>query len=319
MAVRVLTPPAEPAVRLEEFRAHLWNIYDGHDSDPELSLVLLAAISAAETYCGRGFIERELSLDLSMPGMWQLLPFGDFRGMTGWAYDDAQGNVIEGDLSEIRARRQGGLSSFAEVWVPSRPGMYGARATWRCGMAKTPEALPADIRMGVMQIAAYWYNNRAAAAQIGETGDVKFLPDMGRMLLHPYRLNFIPDAPPRWSRPWDGLWSGGSGGDDPTPSTPVTLWSNAADITTMAAETVTGKSKTWTWAPQTREYPETFDVPADLTLTALEVLNEITNKWEDVSAEFDVSETEHDGVAYLRHTDNRGYRAGERQIRISWR
>ena len=318
MAVSVLTPPAEPAVRLEEFRGHLWNIYDGHDSDPELEAALLAATASAETFCGRKFIERELVMDMSMPGMWQLLPFGDFRRLTGWEYDDESGAVVEGDPAEVRVRRQGGLSSFAEALVPSRPGVYGARIRWRCGMAKTPEALAPDIRMGIMQIAAYWYNNRATAAQEGEVGAVRHLPDMGRMLLHPYRLNFIPDAPPRRGSPRD---SGSGGGDTPTPTpvTPVTLWSNAADITVMDAETVTGTSKSWTWAPQTREHPETFDVPADLTLTALEVLNEITNKWEDVSAEFTVSETEHDGEAYRRYTDNRGYRAGSRQIRITWR
>lgn len=117
----------------------------------------------------------------------------------------------------------------------------------------------------------------------------------------------------------------GAGGGDPTPPTPptptepVTLWSNAADIAVMAPETVTGKSKVWTWAPQTREHPECFDVPASIALTALETLNEITDKWQDVSEEFDVSDAEHDGAAYRRYTDNRGYRAGERQIRITWR
>lgn len=316
MGIRVITPPAEPAVRLEEFRRHLWNIYDGHDSDPELEAALWAATVSAETFCGRKFIERELCMDLSMPGMWQLLPFGDFRGLTGWEYDDESGASVPGDLSEARVRRQGGLSSFAEAWVPSRAGMYAARIVWRCGMAETPEALAPDIRMGIMQIAAYWYNNRATAAQEGEVGAVRHLPDMGRMLLHPYRLNFIPDAPPR---PFlFGAWNTGGGGSGPV-SEPVILWSNAANIEVMAAETVRGKSKEWTWAPQTREHPETFDVPASLTLTALEVLNEITNKWEDVSPEFTVSDTEHDGEPYRRYTDNRGYRAGERKIRITWR
>lgn len=317
MSWRIITPPASLPVSVAEFRAHLWNIYDGHDSDAELEVFIRAATAAGETFCGRRFLERVVQIDAPGTGLWLLLPFGDFRGMTGWEYDDAEGSAQSGELSALKVRRQGGLCSFAEVWIPPVAGADSARLNWRCGMADSPESLPEDIRISIMQTAAYWYNNRAAAAQTGEVGDVKFLPEMGRVLLHPYRLNFIPDAlMPRSCR---GAGSGGDSGGGGDVGEPVVLWSNAANITVMAPETVTTKSKVWTWAPQTREHPECFDVPGNLTLTALEVLNEITNKWEDVSAEFDVSETEHDGEPYRRYTDNRGYRAGERQIRIIWR
>lgn len=311
MPVRTLTPPACLPVSVEEFRRHLWNVFDGHDSDELFADILTAAVESAETYMGRKCICREMRLEGARAGSRVLLPFGDRKRITGWGYM-LGAEEVEGELSALSLGRQGVLT---EVGVPAISGAGEVWIDWICGYGDTPASVPADIRMGIKQIAAYWYNNRATAAQTGETGDVKFLPETGRLLLHPYRLNFIPDAlMPR--RCGD---SGGSGGGEVTPGTPVTIWSNAANIEVMASETVTGKSKTWTWAPQTREHPECFDVPADLNLTAIEVLNEITNKWEDVSAEFDVSDVEHDGVAYLRHTDNRGYRAGERQIRITWR
>lgn len=60
-------------------------------------------------------------------------------------------------------------------------------------MADTPADLPADIRMAIKQCAVYAYNNRATAAQTGETGDVRLLPQVGEALLFRHRINLIPD------------------------------------------------------------------------------------------------------------------------------
>lgn len=310
MPVRALTQPAVLPVSVDEFRRHLWNIYDGHDSDELLLDLLSAAVEMAETYMGRKCICRELRLEGARTGARVLLPFGDRRRITGWGYM-LGADEIEGELAALSVGRQGVLT---EVGIPAIPGAGEAWIDWVCGYGDNPADVPADIRMGIKQIAAYWYTNRATAAQEGETGRVSYLPEMGKKLLHPYRLNFIPDA--LFPRPCGARTSGG--GTGPV-SEPVTLWSNAANIEVMAPETVRGRNREWTWAPQTKEHPETFDIPADLALVALEVLNEITNKWEDVSFEFDVSDTEHDGEPYRRYTDNRGYRAGSRQIRITWR
>ena len=324
MPVRALTQPACLPVSAEEFRRHLWNIYDGHDSDELLQDLLEAATESAESFMGRKLISQEMRLEGAACGARVLLPFGGFRKVTGWGYM-LGAEEREGELSQLSLSRQGLLCGFTEATLPAVEGAGEAWIDWICGYGESPAAVPADIRMGIRQIAAYWYANRATAAQEGETGRVSYLPEMGRKLLEPYRLNLIPDAlspRPCGSRGSGGSGGGGGGGDDPTPPTPVTpvtIWSNAADITVMAPEQVTGKSKEWTWAPQTKANPECFDVPASLALTALEVLNEITRAWQDVSAEFDVSETEHDGEPYRRYTDNRGYRAGSRQIRITWR
>jgi len=314
MPVRALTQPACLPVSAEEFRRHLWNIYDGHDSDELLVELLAAATEMAETYMGRKLICRELRLEGARAGSRVLLPFGDRKRITGWGYM-VGAEEREGELSALSVGRQGVLT---EIGVPAIPGAGEVWIDWICGYGDNPADVPADIRMGIRQIAAYWYTNRATAAQEGETGRVSYLPEMGKKLLHPYRLNFIPDALAPHC-PCGGSGGSSGGGGEVAPSEPVTLWSNAADIEVMAAESVSGESKVWVWAPQTKEHPECFDVPADLALVALEVLNEITNKWEDVSFEFDVSETEHDGEPYRRYTDNRGYRAGERQIRITWR
>lgn len=193
MAVRTITPPTELAVTLADFQQHLWNIYDGHDAEGELTAFLAAAVAAGETLCGRKFVRREMQLDAFGTGMWLFLPFGDFVAVTAWEHDDADGRTTAGDPAVLRARHIG-MTGFVEVWIPETAGAQSVRVSWRCGMADNAAALPADLRMGIKQIAAHYYNNRATAAQEGEVGRVSYLPEMGRMLLHPYRFNFMPDA-----------------------------------------------------------------------------------------------------------------------------
>lgn len=104
------------------------------------------------------------------------------------------------------------------------------------------------------------------------------------------------------------------------------LWSNADDNSVVAKEPViskSAKSRQFIFAPQTATSPEIFDVPASWNVTKIEVLNEITERFEDNAKEFTVSDTIHPNaagvdVAYKRYTDNRGYNAGERTIKITW-
>lgn len=104
------------------------------------------------------------------------------------------------------------------------------------------------------------------------------------------------------------------------------IWSNQRDIINVEKEPLISKSKKsliFNFAPQTKQNPEIFDVPASWNLTKIEVLNEITQRFEDDSIEFDKSTVFHQNgggvdVEYNRYTDNRGYAAGERQVKITW-
>ena len=104
------------------------------------------------------------------------------------------------------------------------------------------------------------------------------------------------------------------------------IWTNEKDITTVSRDPVLGveKSRVITFPPQTMEHVETFDVPASWKVTRIEVYAPISRQYFDCSWEWDVSDLEHPGVngeniAYKRYQDNRGYAAGERTIRISWK
>lgn len=105
------------------------------------------------------------------------------------------------------------------------------------------------------------------------------------------------------------------------------LWANTSNIqnvTKQALVSFSAKLKEFIFPEQTPLYPEIFDAPSSWTITAIEVLNTLSNQWENVAFEFVVTNIVHNDAAgnevtYKRYTDNRGYAAGSRKIRIKWR
>lgn len=132
--------------------------------------------------------------------------------------------------------------------------------------------------------------------------------------------------------------SKGGNYDQPLPASNVTsnslsvvivnaLWSNAADITNIAKmalfNTSSTKSKEFNFPTQSVANPEVFDIPASLTVTKIEVKSDLSGLFEDCSSEFTVSNVTHPNaggadVNYKRYTDNRGYAAGPRTIKVTW-
>lgn len=104
------------------------------------------------------------------------------------------------------------------------------------------------------------------------------------------------------------------------------MWANTASINTIAKLSLVSKSAgnyIFDFPPQTVANPEVFDIPASWTVGTIQVLNEMSGKYEDCSQEFDISNVSHDNaggvsVAYKRYTDNRGYSAGARKIKVTW-
>ena len=99
------------------------------------------------------------------------------------------------------------------------------------------------------------------------------------------------------------------------------IWSNAANITQIAKETLISKStkqKQFNFPAQTAANPEVFDVPASWTVTAVELLNTLNNQWVDCSSEFSVTDETHGAVAYKRYRYNGGDATGARSVRVKW-
>ena len=104
------------------------------------------------------------------------------------------------------------------------------------------------------------------------------------------------------------------------------IWSNVANIATVAKEALVSKSvkvKQFNYPATTIANPEIFDVPASWTVTTVEVLNSLSNIWETASDQFTISNTTHDdasgtSVSYKRYTCNLGMDLGARSVRFKW-
>ena len=104
------------------------------------------------------------------------------------------------------------------------------------------------------------------------------------------------------------------------------VWANASDITSMAKQPLVSESDkeiVIDFAAQTVDNPECFDIPSTLTVNGIYVQNPFSEVWEDCADEFTQTTTTHDNaggasVNYKRYTDNRGYAASGRTIRITW-
>lgn len=98
------------------------------------------------------------------------------------------------------------------------------------------------------------------------------------------------------------------------------IWSNAANIATIAKESLlsrTAKQKQFNFPAQTTANPEVFDIPAAWTVTAVEVLNTLSNQWVDCAVEFTVTDVTHGEIAYKRYTYN-SVATGARSVRVKW-
>ena len=104
------------------------------------------------------------------------------------------------------------------------------------------------------------------------------------------------------------------------------LWASTVTSGTVTKQALLSKSvgeKIFDFPPQTASAPEIFDVPASWTIRKIEVYNDLTSRYEDCSSEFTMSATAHENaggeeVNYNRYTDNRGYAADSRRIKITW-
>lgn len=104
------------------------------------------------------------------------------------------------------------------------------------------------------------------------------------------------------------------------------LYANTANIASVAKlNLVSRNAKTYTFEfpAQTVANPEEFHVDATWTVTAIESLNILSNQWESCASEFTQGTTTHNDaagnpVSYKTFTDNRGYNAGSRKVRIKW-
>lgn len=103
------------------------------------------------------------------------------------------------------------------------------------------------------------------------------------------------------------------------------IYSNVSNINTIAKEPLVKKSvgeKVFVFPPATVANPEVFEIPASWNVLSIEVLNDLSGKYEPCH-EFVPTDVSHPNAAnvevpYKRYTDSRGYDAGSRTIKVRW-
>lgn len=98
---------------------------------------------------------------------------------------------------------------------------------------------------------------------------------------------------------------------------------NAGTVTKQGLISKTVKQKIIEFPATTETTPEVFDIPTGWTVTAIEVYNDLSNKWDNCASEFTKTTTTHlntagDTVTYNRYTCNLPYGMAARTIRVKW-
>lgn len=99
------------------------------------------------------------------------------------------------------------------------------------------------------------------------------------------------------------------------------LYANTQDIANTAKLPLVSKmAKTYIFAfpPQTKRYPEQFCIPNDWSVKSIQIFNPITQQWENCEEEFTSTIATYNNKQYIQYTDNRGYNAGDREVKITW-
>lgn len=98
---------------------------------------------------------------------------------------------------------------------------------------------------------------------------------------------------------------------------------NIASVSKLALVSKSAKVKEFSFPAQTSVNPEEFHVDSSWTITAVEVLNTLSNQWENCASEFTVTDITHEDaggntVNYKKYLCNLGIATGARKIRIKW-
>jgi len=106
------------------------------------------------------------------------------------------------------------------------------------------------------------------------------------------------------------------------------IWANTDDndITEVVKQPITSKTTKvyrFDFPATSEDYPEVFDMPASWTITGVEVLNSLSNQWEEADEQFSLTNITHKNagnvdVNYVRYTCNLGMDLGDRSVRVKW-
>lgn len=187
MSVRVITPPAETPVSLDEAKAHLrveWN-----DEDDYVQSLVEASTQAIDAtgWLGRSLLTQtlELAIDGSDAACSQIdLPFRPIQSIVSVKYDDASGVEQTLDASTYS------LASSKLVFTGTQPWWSTCtpvRIRYIAGYGSDASSVPAPIKHAIKLLIGHLFQNREIVTD-GRGNQPFEVPQAFESLLSPYRV-----------------------------------------------------------------------------------------------------------------------------------
>ncbi|MCA1368078.1 phage head-tail connector protein [Bradyrhizobium sp. BRP14] len=190
LAPKLIAPPAETPVSLEEARRHCR--IDADDGDAVLTALINAATSFLDGLSGvlgRCLINQGWRLSLSE---WPTcgivrLPFPDVSAATVKYYDvNNAEQPVPATLFERLEDELGAFIKFSDDFT--YPAVFdgrsdGVQVDFTAGYGGSADAVPSSIRAAILLLVAHWYNNREASID----GQQSEIPFGASALISPFR------------------------------------------------------------------------------------------------------------------------------------
>lgn len=160
------------------------------DDDSLIETYIAAATERAEAICGRALVTATYKLYLDKFPCEIRLPKPPATSVTSIQYIDTGGNTQTLNTSlyttDLKSEPARIVPAWGQVWPPTRCQPNAVTVTYVAGYSDAA-SVPAMIRLGIMQIAAHFYEHPEAIADGAKTA----VPLAGEMLIESWSHGYI--------------------------------------------------------------------------------------------------------------------------------
>jgi len=189
VSLQLVVPPAAVPISLHEVKTYL--SYFEPDQDAIIAGLVRAATDYVENATGLRLINQTWAWGTTLPCFWSgflRLPLSPVQSVDSVVYIDSGG--VQQVLSPATYSLKGDRIVLApEVQWPSVwRGPDSATITFTVGFGDDHNAVPHDLRQGIMMLVAFWFSQREAASIGPDSGPVSDVPFSVKQILAPYRV-----------------------------------------------------------------------------------------------------------------------------------
>jgi len=172
MSLRLVTPPTEMPVTLEQAKAHLR--VDFEDEDATITALIAAATRAVENRVQRRYCTQTIEWVIqNFPMCGLRLPLAPVAAVDSVTFTNADGSVSTLEESAYLITSQGEAAviypALGSIWPLAWPGPKPVAVTFTVGGAAN--AVEAHVRAAILLMVGHLYQNREATG-----GDLKEVP-----------------------------------------------------------------------------------------------------------------------------------------------